>query len=267
MCITQNLVSGIGAGCWQDAKNYYQTGFYIANTIHSSVTSIGVSSGIVGLLLFLYVVFLEIKKAIKNKTNLIIPFMILLHSCIDFSLSFIAIDLILILSLDFKTEEKKLCIKPSYKKLLTAVLFSFLIFLSAGLFKSHSFQNDIIKGKDENYLIQKFDESFYVKSSITSQKSLAAFLYTEKSDAKASFKNYKYMPIELILQKSISSKEGEEYILQCLKNQPYNTVLRDYIANDFSNDTVKKAISIVEKSHNKASFLGKILYKLKGENV
>ena len=79
------------------------------------------------------------------------------------------------------------------------------MFLSVGLFKSHSFQNDIIKGKDENYLIQKFDESFYVKSSITSQKSLAAFLYTEKSDAKASFKNYKYMPIELILQKSISS--------------------------------------------------------------
>ena len=266
ICIKQNPVTGIGAGCWQNAKNYYQTGFYIANTIHSSVVSVGVSSGIIGLLLFAYVFVSETKKVMQSK-NKIIPFMILLHAFIDFSLSFIAIDLILILSLDIKEAENKFFIKQSYKKLLTAVLFSFLMFLSVGYCKSVSFQNDIINGKSEGYVIEKFDESFYIKASINSQKSLAAFLYSEKSDAKASFKNYRYMPIEMILQKAIYSKEGDEYILQNLEKQPYNTVLRDYIANEFSNDTAKKAISIVEKSHEKASFLGKILYKLKGENV
>ena len=70
----------------------------------------------------------------------------------------------------------------------------------------------------------------------------------------------------MILYHSISDGGGEKYLLKCLESQPYNTTLRDYIVAEYNGKIADKAETIVNDAADKTSFLGKILYKLKGEN-
>ena len=68
-CILDNPIAGIGAGKWQFAKWYYQTGFYGALFMHSSFFELGVNSGIVGMILFAAVCFFEVKKAYSRRAR------------------------------------------------------------------------------------------------------------------------------------------------------------------------------------------------------
>lgn len=267
LCIADNPIFGIGAGWWEIAKQYYQTGFYTANTIHSSIIQIGVNSGIIGILLFFAAVSFEIRYCFKTGKNAIVPIMILVHSIFDFTLSFLGINIFLLLMFDTEIGDKELILKPiarSFAGILLVLSFGFVVF---GLYNSALFQKNLSEQENMSVVSERYNESYMLNKSIKSVRSYAASLYTEKYyDVNTSFPNYKYLPPEIILYQSLSENKGGEYLAEQLKGQPYNTALRDIITKDFKGDTSNEVNCIVSNAADTASYFGKILYILKGEN-
>ena len=189
--------------------------------------------------------------------------MILAHSMLDFTLSFMAINAILILLLPDYEEEKAIEINGSFRKTAAALLVVIFGLLTCGITCVNSFQkNTKISAEDG---IESFNQNFFIKHSIRCNQYLAARLYREKINCKELQEcNYKYMPIEVLMYKS-EYEGGEGYLLKSLEVQPYNTVLRDFVLSDLQADA--KVSQINKESVEKASFFGRILYNLKGENI
>lgn len=263
ICMAKNPVFGIGAGWWENAKGHYQTGYYMAKNIHSSIVSIGVNSGVLGLLLFLVVCFLEVRKMITQKNVSVPVILILAHSLLDFTLSFMAINAILVLLLPDNEDEKAVEIKEIPKKIIAVILVITFGLFTFGIACANVFQKNTKISIEES--IKTFDQCFFVNHSIRCNQYFAAMMYQEKiSCTKLQDCNYKYMPIEVVLYKS-EYEGGEGYLLKSLKEQPYNTVLRDFI---LSGSHEEEKVSLLNKeSVEKASFFGRILYNLKGENI
>lgn len=262
-CLFENPGFGIGAGWWEYAKNYYQTGFYEANVIHSSFVAVGVDSGILGLILFCVVCFLELKKLRKNKRYFTVAAMILFHSLFDFTLSFGAISLILILSLGGDCPEKAFEISCLKKRLCSFAVLIVCALTVCGLIEVAVFKGNLQKEKDTEKLIRQHSESFCISHSVAANQSLSGVLYNEKiyDNGLLSVK-YKYMPTAMVLFNSLFEADGNEYLTANYGLQPYNKVLRSYVV-----DEAASAANGVETAMEKMSFWGKILYKFKGENL
>ena len=130
------------------------------------------------------------------------------------------------------------------------------------------FCNSISKGASITALSDNYNRSYTLKKSMKATRSYAASLYAEKYyDADTSLENCEYLPTEIILYESMSDEKEGRYLIERLGEQAYNTALRDIIINDFSDDVAAQASEIVDKAADKASYFGKILYKLKGENL
>ncbi len=262
-CISDNPIAGIGAGKWQFAKWYYQTGFYGALFLHSSIFELGVNSGIVGMALFAAVCFFEVKKAFVHKHNFIPAAIIIAHGLMDFSFSFITILAALVLSLADAEQEKSFAVNVFPVKISSAALCLLFVFLLTGNVQSTAFQRNISLGMTAGQACETFEESLFLKNSVKSEQSLCAHLYREKHYKNSiSFDNYKYLPTEMILYNSMNMKDGEAYLLDRIRMQPYNVYLKRLVTAECSESCKEEIKRITQQAIENLSFLGKILYDL-----
>ena len=266
MCIIHNPISGIGAGWWELAKQYYQTGFYEAKLIHSSIVAIGVNSGIVGLALFLTVCILEFKKAYIQKKNILLPIVILLHALMDFSLSFFTVSVLIILLLpDF--EEKTYSVGFAVTKSSASALILCFLFVLTGIITYSSFQKKSVRITSADEVCQSFNESYIYRSSVRLSRIAGGRRYMSGENKNSpKLKKFKYMPTEMILLDSMNREKRGEYLLSKLEIYPYNTLLKKFIIDGYGEDFEEKAQKIASDAGQDGSFFGKILYDLKGEN-
>ena len=95
-----HILTGIGAGNWQYIYPFYQSAQYKAGVIHNSYVQIGVSSGIVPMICMIVLLLSVVAKFVKkNERKIEAAFFILMHSMVDYCLSFMCIDLLLIVLL------------------------------------------------------------------------------------------------------------------------------------------------------------------------
>ncbi|MBR5587139.1 MAG: O-antigen ligase family protein [Clostridia bacterium] len=262
-CILDNPVCGIGAGKWQFAKWYYQTGFYGALLMHSSVFEMGANSGFVGMLLFAAVCFLEIKKAFVKKCDFVPAAIILVHGLMDFSLSFITVVAALVLSLADTDTEKSFTINVRCGKICSAGVCLMLCFLLMGNLQATAFQRNISLGLTAADACEKFENNLFLKCSVKSAQSLCANMYREKEYTDSlKFENYKYLPTEMILYNSMDSEKGEDYLLERIRKQPYNVYLKRLVSAECSESCKEEIKRITLEAIENLSFLGKILYDL-----
>lgn len=100
--IFHNLL-GIGAGSYSAYQYVYQTANYSVKYVHNGFLQIGIDFGVLPLIIFVIIAVLRFVRAYKERkllnVNYILIIMILIHSLVDFSLSFVYIDLILFICL------------------------------------------------------------------------------------------------------------------------------------------------------------------------
>lgn len=113
--IKDNWVFGAGGNTWRVSYGHVQDYLYYAKEAHSYILEIMMSFGIIGILSYIILVIITLKNEIKLKNNkaifpILISFiMILLHSIMDFDMSyFIMIILFFIFVSIINNEEKKL---------------------------------------------------------------------------------------------------------------------------------------------------------------
>lgn len=100
--IDSHILTGIGAGNWQYVYPFYQSAQYKAGVIHNSYVQIGVSAGIIPMIFMIgLLISVAIKFIRKNDCKTEAAFFILLHSMMDYCLSFVCIDVLLIVLLGF----------------------------------------------------------------------------------------------------------------------------------------------------------------------
>ncbi|MBK1813873.1 O-antigen ligase family protein [Clostridium sp. YIM B02505] len=107
--ILKKNIFGIGAGQYNKLQFIYQSANYDTKYVHNGFIQIGLDYGILALSVFvitlLYTIYIQIKKR-KSNQWLIIMTMIVIHSMFDFSLSFMLIGIILIMSIAFLQDKK-----------------------------------------------------------------------------------------------------------------------------------------------------------------
>lgn len=258
-CMLKNPLSGIGAGRWANAKNIYQTGFYGAKTIHSSIVQIGVNSGVIGLILFFVFICFFLKKAYNNKKIFICLCMLLAHAFFDFSFSFIALNM---LGVMLNGEISEPCEKTNAAapwKIISVVLLAVFIMFSAALSEIKAFENKVnSRCYAAESLISEYRESRFLKNS---ENAVTAYIFLLNGACKYEEINNiisgrKYPSDDMILLKI--SQSGEEEIKEYLKAQPFDLPLRRFAE--------KYGLVNDETAAGKMSRMGRILYKMKGEN-
>ncbi|MBQ7039903.1 MAG: O-antigen ligase family protein [Clostridia bacterium] len=251
LCMMKNPAFGIGAGAWETLKQSFQTGFYSANTIHSSFVQVGVNSGFLGLLLFVITVAAFLKDADKKYFPLCL--MIIIHSLVDFSLSFSALGFFVILLANPETEQKYS--ENKLLKYITASLLMCVFITSAfGLYSVKSFN------------INTQNPNIFVRHSTQVAKSYAAYMNTQNKGVPKDMFILSNKPYELVLNEALSFENKDDYLIGILEKQPYNVKLMRFIEENFKAETVQKAKAERQKAVDSLSPIGEILYNLKGEN-
>ena len=98
---------GIGTGNWQYLYPYYQSAQYKAGVIHNSYVQAGVSAGLIPMLILIILLVICIKKYIRNygfATEAAL--FIMLHSIMDYCMSFAFIDILLVFLFVYSNEEE-----------------------------------------------------------------------------------------------------------------------------------------------------------------
>ena len=188
---------------------------------------------------------------------------IMAHGLIDFSFSFITVTAALVLSLADTEKEKSFTINVIPKKISSAVVCMLLGFLLIGNLQATAFQWDISRGITASQACEKFEQNLFLKHSVKSGQGLCAHLYREKEYKETVvFDNYKFLPTEMILYNSINMEEREEYLLECIRKQPYNVYLKRLVTDDCSEGCKEEIRNITLEAIDNLSFLGKILYDM-----
>ncbi len=254
LCMIRNPVFGIGAGAWEDAKQFYQTGFYSAKVIHCSFVQLGVDAGFLGLLLFLVTCGSFLKDTFRNKKKFALSLLILLHSLVDFSLSFTAVGFFLIL-LSENAENKYFAVKGTAKYIVTGMMVCIFAVSAYGLSSAKSFETS---HRTDNI-------GFFVRHSVDAAKSYALagnfipddmFLIGREGEK----------PYEFVLNEAVHRKDGEEYLISILQDRPYDVNLMRFIEENCTEEYINKARSAYEQAVASLSPIGEILYNLKGVN-
>ena len=248
LCMLKNPVFGIGAGSWENARHFFQSGYYNSAVIHSSIVQIGVNSGFTGLLLFCLSVFYIAKDIAPEKKCFLCMIALILHSFLDFSLSFISLDmLMIILTVGGNGADKKIG-KPVKFTLSAAAI---LIFLSFGVCFSviSSFSET-----DRDRLIARYENSVILSHSEKITKDYMYALYQKGDYTKINsiIDGMRYPSTEITLLKIKTSTDIDAESDKCLATQPFNLDLLRLCGKDTGNPEM--------------SALGKKLYELKGEN-
>lgn len=150
---SQNWLTGIGGNGWEEGYKNIQSYNYDARESHCYITQLWIENGIIAVIAFVGILVITIKTMLKNKNNqycniiFLSISMIILHSFIDFDMSFFCIKIIVFTGLGilagFKTENIK---NKVVNKIISIVLL--LIFTISAIENSKIF---IINNNMEKY--------------------------------------------------------------------------------------------------------------------
>lgn len=275
--LKRNSVFGLGPGNWELVKSYWQTAEYSANIIHSSFMQIAADAGIFALALVISLIILfalKIKESNPSFASSI--FAILLHSTLDFSLSFLSINLLLILLYscmcisDCSKEIKKIYFIVPATMLL--IVLGFLIWGQVQIDKAKAYTNS---GNyiQSNLILEK--NPFLLKNSYRNQMIYIVNLYHMKQYEQALNKLKELphnTPEKIYMEAAILEKTGKHdlaayKLLEGIELMPYQTVLHEYlqelintkISSNIKEDIMKRYDQIskmaLKKQHWLAVFL------------
>ncbi len=271
VCMLDNPLFGIGAGRWALAKNLYQSGFYDAKEIHGSLAQIGADSGIIGLMLFVVaMVWSLVGIKFKNKAYLAGIIMILLHSFMDFSFTFAAMGyLIMILySCGEINSHKVFTVKKVYKQLWVCAMAIMFVILSVGMYQIKKLDG-INVAKNYPKYIKYYDSNVLSQKDNKTTENYAKALYATGNKGKCLevIENIDVLSADMIILKKGCTGEWRE-VLTYLEAQPYNTAVYKTVCYNSNDEALQKeAEEMLDKSIDSMSFLGKILFNFKGEEI
>lgn len=260
-CISQNPLMGIGVGRWAEYGQKYKSGFYTANVIHSCPIQICVDSGIIGIVLLLICVAAVIKKSNGiDKNSILCVIMFFVHSMFDFSMSFAALNMLLMLVLTSNIDNTEF--EPTlFNSLPLAAIMIVVIFGMFCEIYSIGLEQQFIR---KNY---KEVERRYEAIDFTNYSDEMPLIY-----AKALYNDGKYNEVDKFLD-NVRYKTTDMIILQswcgdysvlvdALSEMRYNQKLYDEI--DYVEDEYIKAEanSLYDEAVNELSYLGEILYNM-----
>lgn len=271
ICMSDNFLFGIGAGRWELYKNLYQTGFYDAREIHGSIVQIGVDSGVVGFGLFLASVLYAIKK-IKfiDRVYLVALLMILIHSCLDFTLTFTAMGfLIMILFGCGNDSSSKVFEFNKVSKIsLSCVLTVLFVTLACGMYQIKKLDGIDVAKRYSAYL-NYYDTNILSQKSLKSKENYAKALYAtgHKDKCLNVLENMDVLSTDMIVLEKGCLGDWKGTISH-LKEQPYNEHLYKTVFYNCNDETLQNQTKdMLEEAISSMSYLGKILYKFKGEEI
>lgn len=133
------LLIGAGGNAWRELMYQLQSAPYISHALHSSLITILVEVGILGLLMILGLMVLLFWRMWNIKTLWIVPTTaILLHSLVDFTLSFTLIGFLLLtlIGMEFEMPEWTFNLSAKWMRIGKVVSLSIrtILFLSVSLF-------------------------------------------------------------------------------------------------------------------------------------
>lgn len=215
--IKSNWLIGAGGNVWQVEYGSIQDYLYYAKEVHSYLLEVWMSFGLIGIISYILIIVITLKSAIKliktkninhNYIAIFISLLfIIIHSIIDFDMSFLIIELIFYLFIAILNNKRK----TSYTKLnfidyiIPILLVLILIGNSLGLISS-----------------------FYKNTD-----------YMESSKIAQWISKYNYNKIVYIEKKHIQDDNIIEYIKQYITNEPYQNqnIMYENICNELIKDT------------------------------
>ncbi len=261
-CIAKNPIFGIGMGRWSELRNIYQSGFYEATLIHSSIIQIGVDSGIVGIALFTVCIARVLNKGLFNSKKYCICLgMFLIHSLMDCSMSFLGLDLLAALILSQSSESMK-CQRIIQKKFVAPVAASVLLiftFAEYGLLNIRNI-NNLFNRQAYEMVIHKYENNKLMQTSVNAKSDYAKSLYnTEQYDKTISvIDSFKYKTTDMLILRTWSS--DYDFLIDALQKEKYNQKIYDEIREGANEDIQRKATEIFNQAVDEMSPLGKTLY-------
>ena len=133
----QNWLTGIGGNGWEEAYKSVQSYNYDARESHCYITQLWIENGIIAVIAFVGILVIKIKTILKNKKNqycniiFLSILMIVLHSFIDFDMSFFCIKIIVFMGLGILSGYKTVNIKNETTNKLFSILLVIIFMISA----------------------------------------------------------------------------------------------------------------------------------------
>ena len=133
----QNWLTGIGGNGWEEAYKSVQSYNYDARESHCYITQLWIENGIIAVIAFVGILVITIKTILKNKKNqycniiFLSILMIVLHSFIDFDMSFFCIKIIVFMGLGILSGYKTVNIKNETTNKLFSILLVIIFMISA----------------------------------------------------------------------------------------------------------------------------------------
>lgn len=271
LCAADNPMFGIGAGRWELVKNIYQSGFYDAKEIHSSIVQIAVDSGIIGIGVFALSVIYAIKKTIfSGKIYIVAILMILLHSCLDFTLTFSSMGFLLMLLVGCG-EDVSHEVTVIKKGVVIPVACTFVLMftiLSCGMYQIKKLDGINITKRYSAY-IHYYDTNILSRKSVKTNENYAKALYAtgHKDMCLDVLENMDVLSTDMIILEKgcIGDWQGT---INHLSAQPYNENLYKTVFYNCDDESLQKQTKdMLDEAISSMSYLGKILFKFKGEEI
>lgn len=270
-CILDNPVAGVGAGRWELLKNVYQTGFYQAKEMHSSIVEIAVASGFMGIALFISAVAVAFKTFhFENKAYLAGILMFVGHSCLDFTLSFLAFGFIIMLLLSCGENKQQRVIKFNKPTAIVCacVIAPVFFVMSLGMYQMNRLDSLDLSKKYTQY-VEYYENNILSQQSVGTKENYAKALYAtgNRLGCENQLENIGVLSTDMIILKKGCSNDWR-VAFDYLKTQPYNSVLyRTVFYNSNDKELQNETKEMLDENISSMSFLGKILFNFKGEKV
>lgn len=271
VCMLHNPVFGIGAGRWELYKNLYQSGFYDAKEIHSSVFQIAADSGVVGIGLFVASIVCALRSVrFENKVYLAGVLMVLCHSFLDFTLTFTLFGFLVMVLLSCgkikttKTYELKI---PVTRVIFAIMAVGFTV-LGTGMYQIKKLDGIDISKNYPRY-ISYYESHILSQKSIGTTENYAKALYAtgEREKCLTVLENIDVLSADMIVLKKGCTNDWREVVNQ-LEIQAYNPVLYKTVCYNSDDEALQKeAEEMLDEAIDSMSFLGKILFDFKGEKI
>lgn len=263
---------GVGPGNWQYMAETWKTAQYNAQVIHSSFMQIAVNAGIPALLALAALTVYKLKSIKAAPYHKAAAIAILLHSFLDFSLEFLAIDLLLIFILNCRNENtQNIKFRKSTGAAIGVVLAVLCICFYGGMITSKAKQ-DYLSGRPDlaverlkknapffggsygfkydysSYLLQKgeFDESMTVAGSLPFKSHKAQRLIARNFEERGEYIN----ALGIIFE----SLEEARYNIQTYE---YAKQLIDKLPETGSKEYKLMYNTYVQKLNNSSTYISK----------
>ena len=223
-CMLKHPLFGIGVGRWEVLRPYFQSGVYTAKIIHSIPIQIGVSSGVIGVLLFgVTVAQLLVSAFRQNRNGFWVALALVLHSLLDVTFAYGALAM---LSACLVAEKEP----PQKQRIWDVAVFVAVLWLSAvlglGIVQTQTLKNQV-KAFSYPRATTYYESTYLPRYSGAGQMEYLKALYAQGRYAEA-----------LTAMDEINPKSDDHFLLsawcgdadalyQGLSAQPYNEKLYD----------------------------------------